>query len=98
MTNVEKAKELCCGGCVFENKGLRWCETCTWETIGFSKIKEFANWKDEQFETAINEIKANVIEARDNKEYYATNRETTLNWILRLIDECCENVSMQKGE
>lgn len=53
--------------------------------------------KDEQFENAINEIKANIIEKRDNKEYYETSKESTLNWILRLIDECCESISIQKG-
>lgn len=53
--------------------------------------------KNEQFENAINEIKANIIEKRDNKEYYETSKESTLNWILRLIDECCESISIQKG-
>lgn len=50
---------------------------------------EAMQWKDKQFENAIKEIKANIIEKKDNKEYYETSKESTLNWILRLIDECC---------
>lgn len=90
MSNEEKANEMAQLADYIHNK---------YEVdVAFRSAMEMAEWKDEQFETAINEIKANVIEARDNKEYYATNRETTLNWILRLIDECCESISMQKGE
>lgn len=62
----------------------------------YASAIDMAKWKDEQFKNAINEIKANIIESRDNKEYYETNRKTTLNWILRLIDECCESISIQK--
>lgn len=68
----------------------------------FDKFKKCAlqamQWKDEQFKYVIIEIKANIIESRDNKEYYKTNRETTLNWVLRLIDECYESISTQKED
>ena len=88
MTNEQKAQEI----------SLQWWSECGWQlqAAAYDSAIEAMQWKDKQFETAINEIKANIIESRDNKEYYETNRKTTLNWILRLIDECCESISIQK--
>ena len=95
LSNEQKAQQIIgcnrvncleCGGSLSVANG------CT----EFERIIAMAEWKDGQFENAINEIKVNIIEARDNKEYYETNREITLNWILRLIDECCESILIQK--
>jgi hypothetical protein len=87
MTNEEKAQEIARNNELYGN------------TDNKSKIEEcyiaalsMARWKDEQHAKVISTIKANIIEARDNKEYYQTNREITLNWMLRLIDECYENL------
>lgn len=94
-TNEEKAKELSYWHCNEKScRGLE-CKNCPKAKIDDAVI-QMAEWKDEQFETAINKIKVNIIEVRDNKEYYDTNRETKLNWVLRLIDECCESISIQK--
>lgn len=89
MGNKEKAKELAHDYFRRCQLGLVSPDT---ERAGYDCAIKMAQWKDEQHAKTINTIKANIIEARDNKEYYQTNREITLNWILRLIDECYEKV------
>ncbi len=84
-TNEEKARKICCSGCENYNCYTK-KEIC--DTLKMLLI--MAEWKDEQFKSMIDKIKANIIESRDSKDYRPTTREVTLSWVLRLIDEIME--------
>ena len=82
-TNKEKADQLVKLSHSYE-EGLVYIHT---DRVLYENLMEMAKWKDKQFKSIIDEIKANIIESRDSKDYRPAAREVTLNWVLRLIDE-----------
>jgi len=88
MTNEEKAvglslqiRDLCI------EKGVTKDNAETASLLVQQAALQMAQWKDEQFAKKIEQIKENIILARDNKEYYKARPEVALDWVLRLIDE-----------
>lgn len=93
-TEEEKIKEICgCNHCsLIENLSPQQKKVTCKGCVLSHKVREIAQWKDEQFAEKMEEIKSNIIAARDRKGYYETSRKVALDWVLRLIDE------IMKGE